>query len=211
MIDAAGGILGQEALDHLLQVSDARERTSVLEGTQRPGKTFSHNTIQQDQITTELYPRHRRKRKKPPRSHTSPTPRPARRSRDKPGTKNCSSPCATVSTRLGSPATPAPCGRHHYKDSKISVPSTRPGHISLKITSINESGQANRPAPNIPARERFCLRQMRTSPRGRSYHHGEGPCYRHTRNPSCSILSSESVIKEKQSHKAKSKTIEPQE
>lgn len=39
MVDAAGGILGQEALDHLLQVTDARERTSVLEGTKRPSYT----------------------------------------------------------------------------------------------------------------------------------------------------------------------------
>lgn len=50
MIDAAGGILGQEALDHLLQVSDARERTSVLKGTKLPGNSFAHYTIQQVQI-----------------------------------------------------------------------------------------------------------------------------------------------------------------
>ena len=51
MIDAAGGILGQEALDHLLQVTDTRKRTSVLEGTQWPGNSFAHHTIQQVQIT----------------------------------------------------------------------------------------------------------------------------------------------------------------
>ena len=51
MIDAAGGILGQQALDHLLQVADVRERTPVLEGTKRPGNSFAHHTIQQVQIT----------------------------------------------------------------------------------------------------------------------------------------------------------------
>ena len=51
MVDAAGGILGQEALDHLLLVADARKRTPVLEGTKWPGNSFAHYTIQQVQIT----------------------------------------------------------------------------------------------------------------------------------------------------------------
>ena len=44
---------------------------------------------------------------------------PSKSSRCSPGTKNCSSPIATVSTRLRSPAAPATRGGYHYKVSKI--------------------------------------------------------------------------------------------
>ena len=75
-----------------------------------------------------------------------------------PGTKNCSSPRATVSTKLRSPAAPAPYDKHHYKVSKIFVPSKKSAtrwlfahHVAPILTAIITFSEA----PFCPATQSF--------------------------------------------------------
>ena len=66
-------------------------------------------------------------------------------SRSTPGTKNCSSPRATVSTKLRSPAG-ATRRQHPHKYNKNSVSSANPTRIYFITTDLHATGQAHRPA-----------------------------------------------------------------
>lgn len=66
-------------------------------------------------------------------------------SRSTPGTKNCSSPRATVSTKLRSPAG-ATQRQHPHKYNKNSVSSANPARIYFITADLHATGQAHRPA-----------------------------------------------------------------